>query len=133
MHKISHVLTWLEQLYIHHTESKMKNTHNVRGKNMPFKLWLGWCQSKLFLMKKLQQSKRNKTNEYWLETLLTCDGRYDFLINLSKMIWSVDCLKVWVIWQSPYYTLVVFLLNNAEWIWVNTKKVLLDGITLMTL
>ena len=58
--KIRHMVPWWQQINVLHIGSKRKNIHNMCQKKHVIQIMIWFCQSKLFLTKKIQQSKKGK-------------------------------------------------------------------------
>ena len=74
--KMGHALSLWQQVNLLHIEGKRKNIYDVCGIYILFNLWFDFAKANFFWWKHLSKAKRNKTNEYWYETLLECDSRY---------------------------------------------------------
>lgn len=70
-------------------------------RSMLFKLWFNFVKTHFFWWKYFSKGKRNKTNEYWWETSLTCDGCYSYFHKFIKfqvvflVLLTVDKYQAW--------------------------------------
>ena len=75
---MSHVVPWWQQVNVPHIEDKRKNKHHMCGKEHVVQIMIEFCQSKFFLMKKFQQSKKEQNN--W-----TLIGNFDHMWWPSRL------------------------------------------------
>ena len=110
-------------------------------RSMLFKLWFNFVKTHFFWWKYFSKGKRNKTNEYWWKTSLTCDGCYSYFHKFIKfqvvflVLLTVDKYQAWyplgffassvnsviTIWHNPTLFIKLYNFTDSNQISMNFK------------